>query len=259
MSLSTEEKYLLFVKFSQNNKAFCVPRDGLISHIISNIKALIPTFDINCPSDIRYASDPYEKFTIKNQEYCYKTGSKNLINNVINDINLHLLKINLTLITWSPQDNYLSYILINLSDLPKYEAMGFFSAGKKRIDTIEAPWNIFEKALKKKQAFSVDWKFSVEDVAFNIKKTIPDLDIKYFPTTQINGEFMGKIIIEDKEYLFNDESETRIDDVVHTVNQHLIKRKQIFVSWSPQDDNISFILVKLDKLPEYEEMGFYRI
>lgn len=42
---------------------------------------------------------------------------------------------------------------------------------------------LFEKELEKKQAFFVDWKFSACDVAFNVKSTIPDLDITWTPET----------------------------------------------------------------------------
>ena len=119
--------------------------------------------------------------------------------------------------------------------------------------------SIFEKALENKQAFFVDWKFTAEDVAYNVKLTIPELDISSTPATQIYGDWIEKVTIEGSEYSFNTNSETLIYEVIKKVNENLIQKNQVLISWDYQDDNISFILIKFDKLPKYEEMGFYKI
>ncbi len=118
---------------------------------------------------------------------------------------------------------------------------------------------IFEKALENKQAFFVDWKFTAEDVTYNVKQTIPELDISATRATQIYGDWIEKVTIEGSEYQFNIDSETIIYDIIKKVNDHLIPQNQVLISWDYQDDNISFILIRFDELSKYEEMGFYRI
>lgn len=125
--------------------------------------------------------------------------------------------------------------------------------------TSDKLYAFFEKELKNKQAFSLDWKFSAEDTVFNIKEIIPDLNISCTHATQIYGEWVEKVTINDTEYSFNIESETLIIDLIRNTNQHIAAKNQTLVTWDYLGDEYNFILIKLDKLPEYEEMGFYRI
>lgn len=118
---------------------------------------------------------------------------------------------------------------------------------------------LFNIALKTNKAFSLDWKFPVEDIVFNIKKVCPDLDIKSIPEKQVFGDWTQTMIIEGKEYPFKTESDTLILDVISTVNKHLKKFNQTLVFFDTQDDDFFFILVDISKVPEYIDKGFVEV
>jgi len=125
--------------------------------------------------------------------------------------------------------------------------------------TSDELYAFFEKELEKNQAFSLDWKFSAEDTVFNIKEVIPSLNISCTQATQIYGEWIEKVTINDMEYSFNIESETLIIELIRNTNQHIATKNQTLVTWDYLGDEYNFILIKLDELPKYEEMGFYKI
>lgn len=117
---------------------------------------------------------------------------------------------------------------------------------------------IFDQAMKNKKAFLLDWKFPVEDIVFNVKSILPNLDLDSTPEKQVMGDWIETMIFEGKEYHFNAESETLIPDVMGTINKHLKKYNQVFVLIDP-DDNWCFILINLSELPIYIENGFIEL
>ncbi len=119
-------------------------------------------------------------------------------------------------------------------------------------------YEIFNQALKDKRAFSVDWKSYVEDIVFNVKKILPDLNLSSTPEKQVLGAWQETLLIEGKEYPFDSHSETLILDVVDTINKHLKNRNLVFVQIMP-DDDYSFILVKLPEVKSYLEKGFLEV
>ena len=118
---------------------------------------------------------------------------------------------------------------------------------------------VFDIALEKKDAFFVDWNLDAEDVAFNIKETVPDLEIIGLQGKQVLGDWIETVIIEGKEYKFNLNSETKPLEIVSKANQHLKKTGQTFVFFDSKDDEYCFILIDLSELPSYLEKGFIEI
>lgn len=118
---------------------------------------------------------------------------------------------------------------------------------------------LFEEAKKNNKAFSLDWKFPVEDIVFNIKSVCPNLDIQSIPEKQVNGDWFQTMIVEGTEYSFNTESETLILDLISTVNKHLQKINQALVFFDTQDDDYYFFLVSIENIQEYLDQGFVRV
>lgn len=118
---------------------------------------------------------------------------------------------------------------------------------------------IFEKALANHQAFILDWKFSVEDIVFNIKSLLPNLKISSLNEKQVLGKWTQSMILEDKEYAFESDSSSLILSVISTINQHLKEKNQTFVFFDTKDDNFSFILIRLSDLSLYLAKGFKEV
>lgn len=118
---------------------------------------------------------------------------------------------------------------------------------------------IFDQAEKNHKAFTLDWKFPVEDIVFNIKQILPHLDITDLKEKQVDGNWQQPMTLEGKEYSFDADSETLITDVITTVNQHLKKDNQVLVWFDTQDDDYNFILINLQELADYLEKGFIEV
>lgn len=125
--------------------------------------------------------------------------------------------------------------------------------------TPSAQRQIFDQAEKDHHAFSLDWKFPVEDIVFNVKQILPRLDITDLKEKQVDGHWLQPLVLEGKEYSFDADSETLIIDVIATVNQHLKKDNRILVWFDTQDDDYDFILINLNELPDYLEKGFVEV
>ncbi len=118
---------------------------------------------------------------------------------------------------------------------------------------------ILDEALKNNQAFILDWKFTVEDIVFNIKSILPQLSIIAQPEKQVYGDWKQSMIVDDREYSFDSESPTLILDTIAAVNTHLQKKGQTLIHYDTQDDDYSFILINLKDLPKYLDLGFKKI
>ena len=128
------------------------------------------------------------------------------------------------------------------------------------MDTYDKLNPIFETALNKNEAFFVDWQSSVEDIVFNIKTILPQLDINSLPTKQVYGDWMEYMIFEDKQYDFKqDDSPAKIVDIVHLVNISLEKINKYLIFFDTEDDNYNFILIKYSELPDYVTKGFKKV
>mgnify|MGYP001559941092 CR=1 FL=1 len=118
---------------------------------------------------------------------------------------------------------------------------------------------IFDQALKNNQAFILDWKFPVEDIVFNVKQVLPELDIDDKGEKQVKGDWIQTMVLDGKEYSFKADSNTLILDVISSINKHLKKDNQILVFFDTKDDEYCFILINLSELPSYLEKGFIEI
>jgi len=118
---------------------------------------------------------------------------------------------------------------------------------------------ILDEALKNNQAFILDWKFTVEDIIFNIKSILPQFSITALPEKQVYGDWKQSMIVDDREYSFDSESPTLILDTIAAVNTHLQKNGQTLIHYDTQDDDYSFILINLKDLPKYLDLGFKKI
>lgn len=115
---------------------------------------------------------------------------------------------------------------------------------------------IFNIALEKKQAIRLDWKFPVEDVVWNVKQLLPNLDVNTLKETQVLGDWIEPIILDGKRYDIKTESDTRILDTIALINKSLIPQKKYFVYFDTQDDDVDFILIDLTELQDYVDKGF---
>ena len=118
---------------------------------------------------------------------------------------------------------------------------------------------LFDQALENKTGFTLDWKFPVEDIVFNIKDIYPSLDISSLPEKQVFGDWIEPMMLNGKEYSFKSDSPTLILDVISTVNQEILKQGNTFVWYDTQDDNYNFILISQTELPFYLEKGFKQV
>jgi len=115
---------------------------------------------------------------------------------------------------------------------------------------------IFNQALENKHAFFVWWNSPAEDVVFNIKTILPELDIKELGEKQVFGNWIETISLDGQEYPFELESDSKAFDIVHLVNKKLSASGQFFVHFDPKDEGCYFILIKTADLPTYLEKGF---
>lgn len=118
---------------------------------------------------------------------------------------------------------------------------------------------LFNQAFDKHQAIAVDWDYGSEDVAFNIKDLIPNLDIEGTKAVQINSEWIETVTIGGTEYHYDLESETKPLDIIKDTNEHLKKFGKVFVFFDSKDDQYCFILISLSELPDYLEKGFIEL
>lgn len=118
---------------------------------------------------------------------------------------------------------------------------------------------IFDQALRNHQAIVLDWKFPIEDIVFNVKQVLPELNIDDKGEKQLKGNWLQTMVLDGKEYAFKTDSNTLILDVIYAINEHLKKDNQILVFFDAKDDDYCFILINLSELPSYLEKGFIEI
>ncbi len=102
----------------------------------------------------------------------------------------------------------------------------------------------------------LDWKFSAEDVVFNVLSLLPDLDIQSLGEKQVSGDWFETIKVEGQEYSFIQEK-AMVYEVIKPINSHLEKKGLAFITPTNSDDNIYFLLVARETVPEFEALGFY--
>jgi len=115
--------------------------------------------------------------------------------------------------------------------------------------------DILDQALKENRAVMLDWKFSAEDVVFNLKQILPNLNIESLGEKQSLGDWIESIKIDDTTYDFKPEPAIMLDEIFQKVNLHL-KGSQLFVTQEISDDNHYFLLINKDHLPEFEQLSF---
>lgn len=93
--------------------------------------------------------------------------------------------------------------------------------------------------------FTIDWKFSVEDIIWNIKLIIPDFPVNFTETRQEYGDFYEVVKVDDKEYKFKSDIEyENLEKIMDFMNSHLPNQNLRFVLIGPSDDNYTYKLEK---------------
>ncbi len=120
-------------------------------------------------------------------------------------------------------------------------------------------WHLINFAVKNHQGVGLDWKFSADDVVFNIKQVLPDLDLKGLGEKEIAGEWGESILLEGEEFRFLREEGEMITEIFKVVNAHLEKTGKVFVLSSAGFDDIYYLLINITCVPEFEALGFISI
>lgn len=123
----------------------------------------------------------------------------------------------------------------------------------------ELSWKLVNLAIEDNKGIMVDWKSSAEDIAFNVQKLNTGLKIESESEEQIEGKFMEKIIIDEKEHLFDSESESLVFDVISVINEHLSDTGKQLIYYTEGADDMYFILVKEKALTEINRYKFATI
>lgn len=111
-------------------------------------------------------------------------------------------------------------------------------------------------SIDHQKGMMLDWKFSAEDVVFNVKSLLPEFDIQSLGEKQVSGDWFETIKVEGQEYSFIQEK-AMVYEVVKPINSHLEKKGLAFITPANSDDNIYFLLVDLETVPQFEMLGFY--
>ena len=95
--------------------------------------------------------------------------------------------------------------------------------------------------------FFIDWKFTVEDIIWNIKQIIPKFPVNFIETRQEYGNYyeIVKVEGESKEYKFKDDIEyENLEKIMEFMNKHLPDQSKHFVLITPGDDDYTYTLEK---------------
>lgn len=91
--------------------------------------------------------------------------------------------------------------------------------------------------------FTVDWKFSTEDIVWNIKQIVPDFPVRFIEERQEYGDFYEIVKVDDKEHKFKvDTSYENLERIMKFMNKYLPNKKKYFVIVPPGDDDYTFRL-----------------
>ncbi len=93
-------------------------------------------------------------------------------------------------------------------------------------------------------SFTIDWKFSVEDILWDIEKILGKLPVKYKGEDQIYGDWVEIIEYQGKDYKFKiDNSYENLVEIIEFVNKILPDKNKQFVLDDTSDDNYKFELI----------------
>ena len=96
--------------------------------------------------------------------------------------------------------------------------------------------------------FTIDWKFSVEEIIENIKEIFPNFPVKFMEEKQEYGDFYEVVEVKGSEYKFKvDTSYGNLEKIMDFMNKHLPNKKQRFVIVPPGDDNYTYRLEEMKK------------
>lgn len=113
---------------------------------------------------------------------------------------------------------------------------------------------LIKHSLENHTGFFVDWKATAEDVIYNVKQVLPDLDIQALGEKQVDGQWMESSLIGGRQYDFFPDSPDFIDAIMRKINSLLTDK--LFITPQVRDDNLTFILVDQTSLPDLLKIGF---
>lgn len=124
----------------------------------------------------------------------------------------------------------------------------------------ELIWHVIDFAIENKKGFSVDWRFSAEDVVFNLQMVMPDTKIQTFREIQKNGIWVEPVEIDGKTIDFKmDDEELICDRVVREINSYLEKTFNcIFMTTDLGGDIHYYLRIPTNSESDFENLGFFR-
>lgn len=125
MSLTRRELQNIFESALSNKSAFAVDWDFGCEDVAFNIKEIISSLDIDGKNAKQIHGKWIETVTIEGNEYQFDLESETKPVEVVKKANQHLKKIGKTFVFFDSMDDEYCFILINLSELPKYIEKGF--------------------------------------------------------------------------------------------------------------------------------------
>jgi len=125
MTLTQSEKQAIFDQALSDKKAFGVDWNFDAEDVAFNIKQIVPHLDINGVRPKQINGDWVETVTIEGKDYQFNLDSETKPLEIVSKANLHLKPTGQTLIFFDSKDDEYCFILINLSELPKYLEKGF--------------------------------------------------------------------------------------------------------------------------------------
>lgn len=125
MRLTPFEQRAIYDAAEKENRAFFVYWNYSAEDIIFNIKRVYPELKASPKGMTRVLGDLKETIIVGGVEYLFNTESESHVYEIIKVINHHLSKSNLTLVTFDSGGEDITFILINLKELPSYLEKGF--------------------------------------------------------------------------------------------------------------------------------------
>lgn len=143
------------------------------------------------------------------------------------------------------------------SNLPDVSSL--WDSGQKNKIQEALVWHLINFAVDNHLGVGLDWKFSADDVVFNIKLVLPDLDLVGLGEKEIEGAWGESISLEGVEFRFLREEGEMTTRIFKAINAYLEKSGKIFVLSSAGFDDIYYLLINLSCLPEFEALGFVAV
>lgn len=96
--------------------------------------------------------------------------------------------------------------------------------------------------------FTIDWKYSAEDVMWNIQKIVKNFPVKFIGEREEHGDWYEVVECNGKEFKFKVDSENGyegLEKIINFTNEHLPDQNTKFVLLSGNEDSYIFGLIRV--------------